>query len=379
MYVVQKVIILTAEGEPNVKYHLLKDSIPMYVVNSYLDITNKENTCKQYAYILRDFFEFLDRRGKVYKEAVKRDVKRFIDYKLFGLKEEDIFYIGSGKVTYRTISKYITVIKEFYKYLSGEDEGDIESNMQIQNKSRTNKHAYLYGQVWKVKETEIIGINLSKVKVPRDYIKWYSEEEKEMLIEGFSTLRDKAVFLLTLEGMRIDEVLSLREIDYDSINHEVNLYRSKGQQDGNVEKSVVLPEKTEKALNDYIFNERDNVLILLEERNIDWDYPEYLFLNLKDDKNLGKPLSYRNFIKILKKVSEKVGMDPSKIRTHSGRSTKTMELLHHQVMYPEDNMTDEQIRQLMRWESPDSIKPYINYKDQRLSIESARKINKRKK
>ena len=52
-----------------------------------------------------------------------------------------------------------------------------------------------------------------------------------------------------------------------------------------------------------------------------------------------------------------------------------MELLRHQAKNPEDNITDEQIRLLMGWSSPESIKPYVNYKDERILIDIAKKIN----
>lgn len=377
MYKVQKITLLTIEGEELERYHLLKNNIPMFRVNGYLDSAgrNSINTGKQYAYRLRKYFDFLESRGRTYTKATVKDILRFVDSLLFDTG--NAFYIGSGRVTYNTIGHYLTVIKEFYKYL--EDEADIDIKVHVKREKKSGNRSYLYGQIWSIEISKILEKRITRTKSTREYDKWYTEEEKEALLSNFRTLRDRAVFLLTLEGLRIDEVLSLREIDYDPMTQEASLYQSKGKQKGNVGASVLLSSKTVKAIDDYLYNERDVVLMLLQEKKTEWVFPEKLFINLRDDAYLGKPLTYRNFEKILKRVGGKAGMDPSRIITHSGRSTKTMELLHHQVEHPEDNITDEHIRQLMRWSNANSIKPYINQHDKRLAIESAKKIHKRKK
>ena len=129
-------------------------------------------------------------------------------------------------------------------------------------------------------------------------------------------------------------------------------------------------------------SERDEVIIKLQEDG-KYDFPDELFLNLREDEYMGQPLGYRNVISILKGVANKAGLNPKMIRTHSGRSTKTMELLDYQAEHPEDNITDEQIREIMRWTHPSSIYPYINTKDRRISVKTAKKIaeskNKNKK
>lgn len=373
MYSVQKVFLLTTDGEKQERFHILKDGIPLFRVNGYLDSvsTNYRNTGYQYANRLCKYFNFLSLRKKNFKTATVKDVLRFIDSLLFN--NDSVFYIGKGRVTYKTVSHYLTVIKELYKYL---EEENLNINIHVKKEMRPNKNSYLYGQIWSVEISKILEKRILKTKSSREYHKWYSEQESEALLSNFNTFRDKAVFLLTMEGLRIDEVLSLRITDYVAINHEINLFRSKGKQDGNVGSFVMLSSKTVKVLDDYICYERDNALIKFNEK-YPGEYPQELFLNIKDSEYLGMPLSYRNYLKILKRVAEKTGMNPQKIRTHSGRSTKTMELLLHQVTHPEDNITDEHIRQLMRWTSPKSIQPYINHYDKRLAIESAKKINER--
>lgn len=71
---------------------------------------------------------------------------------------------------------------------------------------------------------------LPDVKGSREYIKWYTDEEKALLCDGFHTLRDEAVFRLTLEGFRIDEVLSMRLCDYQAMERLIQPSRSKRRQ-----------------------------------------------------------------------------------------------------------------------------------------------------
>lgn len=64
--------------------------------------------------------------------------------------------------------------------------------------------------MWGIKVSKILEKRVSKTKKTKEYIKWYTESDKEILLSNFLTNRDKAIFLMTLEGLRIDEVLSLR-------------------------------------------------------------------------------------------------------------------------------------------------------------------------
>ncbi|MEG0834915.1 MAG: hypothetical protein RR413_05665, partial [Christensenellaceae bacterium] len=90
--------------------------------------------------------------------------------------------------------------------------------------------SYLYGQIYTYKYKNLINRILPDVKGSREYIKWYTEEEKDLLCSGFRTLRDEAVFQLTLEGFRIDEVLSMRLDNYNAAERLIHPSRSKHKQ-----------------------------------------------------------------------------------------------------------------------------------------------------
>lgn len=363
----------TIEGVEKISYQILNNKIPMYKVDAFLEFIGSysKNTGYQYASRLCKFLNFLyEKRNKNYKEATKQDVVKFIDSLLF--ESEGFFRVDKGRVTYSTVSSYLSVIKRFYLYLEDELNEDIE--IDFKKVKRSAKYTYLYGQIWDLDSKEILNGRAKKMKSVAEYERWYTDEQIDSIEDNLNTLRDKAIFELTLEGMRIDEVLSLRMCDFNSSECKVYPYRSKGKETGSVSSVVNIKKKTAKLLDDYMFNERDIALVYKEEMDEDFVYPNELFINLKKGDSLGKPLKYRNYIEILKKAGERAGIGYKKIRTHSGRSTKTMEWLYYQATHPEENITDEQIRQAMRWENVQSIKSYENHLDERIRLITAEKI-----
>lgn len=363
MFSVEKAIITKANMENYDCYIILNNDLPVFFINKWLDMKalKSDKTSKKYAYDLCRFLNFLNQLNKTYLKATKKDVLLFIDSVLFQL-DDNVSSISSN-ISYNTAYSYLNTIKEFYKYVEDySDEASIEADKY---KKKSAKNSFLYGQIWDMNIKDILLLRTSRIKGNKDYLKWYTDKEKSALIMNFKTLRDKTIFLLTLEGMRIDEVLSLTLANYDPVNALVTTNRSKSKDT----RTIPLSDDTVQAIEDYLFNERSDV-------EINCDTPtEYLFLNLKRGRYFGKEVSYNNFLTVLKKASSRAGLDPAKIRTHSGRSSKTMELLTFQAEHPEINLTDEQIRLLMGWENVNSIKPYINYKDERILLAVAKKIN----
>ena len=81
------------------------------------------------------------------------------------------------------------------------------------------------------------------------------------MCENFLTLRDEAVFRLTLEGFRIDEALSVKLDNYNPVERIIQLTRSKGRatvtgESRNHLRTVALPAATCKLIDDYIATEK---------------------------------------------------------------------------------------------------------------------------
>ena len=224
---------------------------------------------------------------------------------------------------------------------------------------KCHTQSYLYGQIYSYKYQFIINRFLPDVKGRREYIKWYTEEEKELLCNNFKTLRDEAVFRLTLAGFRIDEALSVSLSSYDSSHSIIQPTRSKNRQSAmpgyeNRLRKDRLSDETCDVLDRYIRSERTTA------ENKSRIISDVMFLNLNNSVHLGKPLSYANYRKILRNCARRAGLDDKMIRTHSGRSTKVMEVLEFNAQNPEKAISDIQIQNLFGWANMNSIIPYMN-------------------
>lgn len=322
--------VVKANLETHECYFILKDDLPCYNINRWLEYKGNKSlaTSKRYAYNLMTYLNYI----KSYTEVTTRDIEEYIKYLLYN---RDGVLTIDAQISYNTLKSHIITIKEFYKYLD------------------YDKYEY----IWNMDTDILINHNVLRRYSNKEYIKWYTDSEIHSIVSNFLTLRDEAVFRLTLEGFRIDEVLSMTVQSYNDIEGTICPTRSKN----NALRTLKIKDVTRTALDNYIFMERDSIET----------YTDYLFVNLNKGKYQGYQLAYRNYIRILKGAADRANIDPELIRTHSGRSTRTMELLHHQA---ETGLTDEQIRLLMGWSSTDSITPYINYQDDRILLKIARKI-----
>lgn len=305
-----------------------------------------------------------------FEAATNYHVRRFLQYLVFGhLQDEKILSVQST-ISSSTLKSYITVITGFYRWL---DEIN-QTEMLWHSKSIKANKSFLYGQIYNYEYSYLVDGYVAMLKPGRDYIKWYDEETKNALCNNFLTLRDEAVLRLTFEGFRIDEVLSITLDSYNATDRIVQPTRSKGRANANRKSNplrvVALPEKTCNIIDRYIQTERATAET--ESGRIS----QYLFINLNSGRTQGAPLRYHNYLKILKRCAERAGLDPSKIRTHNGRSTKAMEFLEHQALHPEDNITDGIIMESFGWRSFSSIDHYRNHNNQIIAKSVMEKLHK---
>ncbi len=346
-----------------------------FLPNKFLHQMNmgSSNTAKQYAYKLCKFFNYLESNWNTdYRFATTQHLNNFFTYLLYGTSNNIISLTETNRSGF-TLRSYFSVIKRFYSYIYSQN---IELKMEVkQTKTAVSKHAYLYGQYWESKKTALfIDNSFERGKPPIRYEKWYTNDQIAAILSNLNTYRDKAVFSFSLDGMRIDEILSLRLHDYNSNQGTISLFRSKGRQDGEVHRICVLSERSRFILEEYLFNERDPVedkIIQMGDR-----MSENIFINLKKRKDsFGMPMKYHNALEIIKVAAKKAGLDPSKIRTHSGRSTKAGELFREQARNPQD-LTDNQILKIMGWANMSSAEPYINRQDRETTIETWKRLEK---
>ncbi|WP_170313360.1 tyrosine-type recombinase/integrase [Lacrimispora amygdalina] len=338
---------------------ITRHGIPFYQINEWLDLKSirKISTGKEYAHKLCVYLNFLHGQGISFEDAVTDDVMAFL-MRLMGRSYEDGGVIRlRAPLSYSTLSKYVTVITEFYKWL--EQTGMHHVEFQTMDNAKRAQKSFLYGQISSYEYKYIIDRHMLRLTAKREYIKWYTDDEVVTICSCFLTLRDLAIFLVTLEGFRIDEVLSMQLEDYDSQAGRISPSRSKGKPDASSgdfkHRTVFLPQSTRDVLDRYLLTERS------QAETQSGLLSQTIFINLKAGCSQGTPLAYRNYWEILKKCAARAGLDSKKIRTHSGRSTKVMQFLEHQAAHPENNISDAMISEHFGWKSLDSIEPYRNY------------------
>lgn len=345
------------------RFMITDRQLPMLEVNQWVEAKNlrKTSTGREYAGKLTVFLNYLDSVNLEYDAASNRHVQRFIDMLIHGNYEDLKIRSMETTVSYSTLKKYVTVITQFYKWL----DYNYETNMVFHSKQGKIKapKSFLYGQIYTYDYQYIIDSCLPRLNGRKEYKKWYQKEEKEQLAGGFLSLRDQAVFCLTLEGFRIDEVLSMTLDSYHALEGQIQPTRSKGktdvrQGDQNHLRTVSLPTLTGEILDRYIETER------MTAENESGIISQNIFINTNKGKYQGRPLSYRNYLKIIKRCATRIGINEAKIRTHNGRSTKAMEYLEYQALHPEAGITDVMIAECFGWSSLDSIRHYRDHNNQ---------------
>lgn len=377
---VEKAKFETDMGDYEDRYIITKNSIPEYLVNTFLGekAVVKASTSKTYAYSLVKLLNFLAERNIHYLDCTEYYAKQYVRTLLLGDMEDLRIKDDRNKNAYSTIRKDVTVLTEFYKFLKSEQ---ANLKMNLKYKRMANKRSYMYGQIFEFDYVKrIVDVNIRNLKPSKEYIKWYSDEQINAIISHFSTLRDEAIFLLTLQGMRIDEVLSLMLDSINEIDGTVQPTRSKGKRDlieygeeSSEIRNVSIPPKSFEVLQNYIMTERAQAE---SESGI---YIDNVFINIRKGENQGEPLKYHNYLKILKNVARKAGLNINQIRTHSGRSTKVNELQEHQVLHPEDGITDEIIVDIMGWAGSSTLKAYKNRGNKVIAKAASEKVYRYKK
>jgi len=366
----------TREGGIIYQHLVTEQQIPMLEVNQWLEskALRKKSTAKEYGKMLVVFLNDLAIEGVAYDEATNQHVKKFVHKLIYGDTKDLKLQFCDTAVVASTAARYLTVITEFYKWLAS----NYETNITFQTKKDTYraKKSFLYGQIYSYDYQYIIDASLARQKSRREYIKWYTEAEKRALKDAFETLRDKAIFGITLEGFRIDEVLSMALSNYNPMEQTIQPSRSKGKQNANPEHTnhlrlIALPIDLCELLERYIQTER----MVAENESESGIISDVLFINLQRSIAQGQPLSYGNYYKIFKRCAKRAGFDPRKIRTHSGRSTKVMEYLEHQALYPEDGIDDAIIMESFGWRSTESILSYRNHNNPVIAKAIMKKIH----
>lgn len=225
-----------------------KEKIDEFCKYLLIDKKYSNNTITSYHTDLMKYYEF--NKNKNINNITKKDIKDYINY----LKKQ--------KLNDKSISRNISSIRAFYKFL-------------LVEKYITNN--------------PMLDISLPKVK--KSLPDTLSIEEVDKLLDiklnNHYDYRNKAILeLMYATGIRASEVVNLKVNDIDL---DMALLRTIGK--GNKERIVPLGDYACKFLKEYIFNYR---AYLLKKEQTD-----YLFLN-----NHGKKLTRQGLFKIIKKIGQ---------------------------------------------------------------------------
>ena len=187
---VKRFLFETTAGDEVCRYMLTDRLLPMLAPNQYIEMKsiNKLGTGKSYAYKLCVYFNFLHERHHTnYETATNKQFLEFVDHLIYGDKEDLRILSPQESLCYSTLSGYVTAITDFYRWL---DQTYGSEMAFYEGERRCRPQSYLYGQIYTYQYKYLINRMLPDVKGSREYIKWYTDEEKSLLCSSFHTLRD---------------------------------------------------------------------------------------------------------------------------------------------------------------------------------------------
>lgn len=244
-----------------------KDYINEYELYLQVELGYSLNTVNGY---IQDIFQFLELSGKDIKKIDEKEIKQYLQYLNLNLKPS-------------TRARKISSLKKFYHYL--------EINYQIKD----------------------LFMNVEFPKQRKSIPKYLTIEELNLFLNSIELntkigIRDKAMLeLLYASGMRISELLSLKQIDLKLNNGIIKVVGK-----GNKERIIPINEKSIKALNNYLTIRVE----FLQDTN-----PQELFLN-----NRGQPMTRQGLTDIIKKRAKKIGLKD--ISAHKLRHSVATHLLN---------------------------------------------------
>ena len=250
----------------------LKELIEEFLRYLLIDKGYSNNTIESYKRDLLTFLEF--NKDKNINAIGKEELKKYIKN------------LNNKKLNEKTISRHISCLKSFYKFLVID--------------KRINENV-----------SEVLFMPKTKKSLP----KILTEEEvfsllDIKLVDNYS-YRNKAMMeLMYATGLRVSELINLKLQDIDLINEVVRVFGK-----GSKERVVPLGEIAVISLKEYISKYRP---LMLKQYNND-----YLFLN-----NHGNNMTRQGFFKIIKSIAKEKGIK-SEISPHTIRHSFASHLLKY--------------------------------------------------
>lgn len=250
----------------------LKELIEEFLRYLLIDKGYSSNTIESYKRDLLTFLEFI--KNKNINDITSNDLKEYIKH------------LSNKKLNEKTISRHISCLKSFYKFLV------------IENKIKDNISEVLF--IPKIKKS------LPNTLTEEDVFKLLDIE----LTDNYSYRNKAMIELMYATGLRVSELVKLKLQDIDLAEEIVRIFGK-----GSKERVVPIGEIATESLKEYITKHRP---LMLKKYN-----SEYLFLN-----NHGNNMTRQGFFKIIKGIAKEKEIK-NEISPHTIRHSFASHLLKY--------------------------------------------------
>ena len=281
------------------------DGSPVDPVERYLayltDIERSPNTVKAYAHDLKDFWDFLSRRGLDWREARLEDVGEFVAWLRLPPpgRGGTVVVLPSAvpQVSAATINRKLAAVSAFYAYQArnGADVGDLLAAWRPGGRGGWKPFLHHVSKGMPHRGRAIT------VSAPQKLPRVLTVAETQAILDACEHLRDR--FLLAIlwdAGLRIGEALGLRHEDIAAAERSVTVVRrvngNRARSKSRQQRTVPVSAQVIRLYGDYLHREYGD---------LDSDY---VFVNLWAGP-AGRPLSYPAVYDLVLRLRRRTGLD----------------------------------------------------------------------
>lgn len=343
----------------------------------YLEIQGKSpNTVSAYAYDLKHFFSFLAKEGLTCEKFSAAESINLLEYLRYlpsrGTAQRFSPALASvdknGEMVRRlsptSVNRALAAVSSFYEYLiiSGklsEAENPISKRPDPAYARVSERHRPFMGKASRQRPVRRSVRAKTALRLPRPM----TEEQIERFFAGLRRLRDRAAFLLMLQGgLRPGEVLNLKIEDIQYGRRRVVVRYREDHPKGARTKSRV------ERVVDLREAEALNVLsgYVMEERPKDAE-SAFVFLIGGNGKRRCEPLGYEALVRLFARTCERVSIREPWVTPHSLRHT-------HATKMWEGGMRELALQKRLGHASPESTRVYTRVSDQQVLEEYNRAL-----
>ncbi len=334
------------------------------------------NTVSAYAHDLKRFFSFLKGEGLGREEFSAPHSLRFLEHLRAvpgrgsaqrlspGLVSVDEGGGPTRQLSPATVNRTLAAVSSFYEYLvlAGrleDGENPIRKRLDPAYARVSERHRPFLGRASRQRPLRrSVGVKTA-LRVPRPM----SDEQVERFFAGLRRLRDRAAFLLMLQGgLRPGEVLNLRLEDIQYGRRRVVVRHREDHPKGARTKSRtervvdLLEPEALAALSAYVVTERPR-----ETEGA------FVFLVGGNGKRRLEPLGYDALVRLFARTCERVGIREPWVTPHALRHT-------HATKMWEGGMRELALQKRLGHASPDATKVYTRVSDEAVLAEYRRAL-----